>query len=124
MNSRTTVLQLPTPLNATCHVMVTPLKFAVPAIGSVSTTTATSLHQAHLLSLLIRIGLPRAATRKYPVVLALYLVLTISSDNVVTRSLSLQLYIDNLTVEKCLNACSARNYEYAGMEYGQECCEC
>ncbi|TVY35500.1 WSC domain-containing protein [Lachnellula subtilissima] len=37
------------------------------------------------------------------------------------RALSQQLTPTSKTVAKCVNACSAGNYKYAGMEYGGEC---
>ena len=47
------------------------------------------------------------------------------SDNTASRTLTSAGYADttNMTVENCVSFCNTRNYIYAGVEYGQECCE-
>jgi hypothetical protein len=37
------------------------------------------------------------------------------------RALPVPMGIDNMTVEKCLGACTAAGYSYAGLEYAGEC---
>ncbi len=46
-------------------------------------------------------------------------------DNVAARTLTSVGYTDakNMTVENCVNFCNTSNFIYAGVEYGQECCE-
>jgi hypothetical protein len=46
-------------------------------------------------------------------------------DNVAARTLSSVGYMDanNMTVENCVNFCNTRNFIYAGVENGQECCK-
>jgi hypothetical protein len=46
-------------------------------------------------------------------------------DNVAARTLTSAGYTNatDMTVENCVNYCNTRNFIYAGVEYGQECCE-
>ena len=46
-------------------------------------------------------------------------------DNVAARTLTSAGYTNatGMTVENCVNYCNTRNFIYAGVEYGQECCE-
>jgi len=46
-------------------------------------------------------------------------------DNVASRTLTSPGYTDatKMTVENCVNFCNNKNFTYAGIEYGQECCK-
>jgi hypothetical protein len=46
-------------------------------------------------------------------------------DNTTARTLTSAGYTDtkSMTVENCVNYCTSLNFIYAGVEYGQECCE-
>ncbi len=44
------------------------------------------------------------------------------TDSVAARALSHGLNIASLTVDKCISACAAAGYTYAGVEYAGECC--
>ncbi|KAI0287168.1 copper radical oxidase [Russula brevipes] len=48
-----------------------------------------------------------------------------SLDNVASRTLTSTGYTDatKMTVENCVNFCNNKNFTYAGIEYGQECCK-
>ena len=51
--------------------------------------------------------------------------LTQTRDNVAARTLPYVGYSDanDMTVENCVNFCNTRNFIYAGVESGHECCK-
>ncbi|KAG8775809.1 hypothetical protein FRC15_000307, partial [Serendipita sp. 397] len=80
------------------------------------------LHHLQLSPQPALVGLTKTATRERRNLISRGRCSSYLSDETGNRALGLRLYLDGgLTAPQCMDACFQQGYEYAGVEYGDEC---